>query len=256
MDEVPVRRVADYAAEDAWLPVRLRPILAKKLDEAELADLLSALELPLIDVLVELEYNGIKVDVARLAELSRRYGQRMETLEAGDLPTGGPAVQHRLAQAASGVAVHRVEAAGGQEDGEDRPQHRRRGAGGAGPAASAAGQDPRIPAVRQAEEHLRRCPAGDGLPGDRPGPCLVQPGGGGHRPAQFQRSEPAKHPRADRGGAGNPLGVRARPARAGCCWRPTIRRSSCGCWPISRATPGCARRSPATRTSTPGWPAK
>jgi len=33
-------------------------------------------------VLVELEYNGIKVDVARLGELSRRYGQRMESLEA------------------------------------------------------------------------------------------------------------------------------------------------------------------------------
>jgi DNA polymerase-1 len=81
MDEAPVRQVADYAAEDAWLPLQLRPILAKKLEETELAALLSELELPLIDVLVELEYNGIKVDVARLAELSDRYGLRMETLE-------------------------------------------------------------------------------------------------------------------------------------------------------------------------------
>ncbi len=38
--------------------------------------------MPLIDVLVELEYNGIKVDVARLGELSRRYGEQMESLEA------------------------------------------------------------------------------------------------------------------------------------------------------------------------------
>lgn len=72
MDEVPVHRVADYAGEDAWLPLRLRPILARKLEEAELVGLLHGLELPLIDVLVELEYNGIKVDVARLAELSQR----------------------------------------------------------------------------------------------------------------------------------------------------------------------------------------
>jgi len=35
MDEVDTRRVADYAAEDAWVPVRLQPILAKKLDEAD-----------------------------------------------------------------------------------------------------------------------------------------------------------------------------------------------------------------------------
>ncbi len=81
MDEVPVRRVADYAGEDAWLPLRLRPILAQKLHDADLVNLLDSLELPLIEVLVELEYNGIKVDVARLAELSRRYGQRLETLE-------------------------------------------------------------------------------------------------------------------------------------------------------------------------------
>ena len=68
MDEVPTRRVADYAAEDAWLPVRLRPILAKQLAEAELDGCSTSLELPLIDVLAELEYNGIRVDVARLAE--------------------------------------------------------------------------------------------------------------------------------------------------------------------------------------------
>ena len=81
MDEVPVRLVADYAGEDAWLPLRLRPILAQDLRNAELVSLLSALELPLIDVLVEMEYNGIKVDVARLLELSRGYGQRLEALE-------------------------------------------------------------------------------------------------------------------------------------------------------------------------------
>ncbi len=96
MDEVPTRQVADYAAEDAWLPMLLRPVLEKKLVESEawsgesaqpqaaasLANLLRTLEIPLIDVLVEMEYNGIKVDVDRLKELSVRYGQRMDELEA------------------------------------------------------------------------------------------------------------------------------------------------------------------------------
>ncbi len=81
MEQVPVALVADYAAEDAWLPVRLRLILAEKLAEAELTDLLADLELPLIDVLAEMEYTGIKVDVGRLAELSDRYGRRMAALE-------------------------------------------------------------------------------------------------------------------------------------------------------------------------------
>ena len=81
MDEVSVRRVADYAGEDAWLPLRLRPILAEKLVEAELDELLRSLELPLIDVLADMEYCGIKVDATRLRELSLRYGRRMEELE-------------------------------------------------------------------------------------------------------------------------------------------------------------------------------
>jgi DNA polymerase-1 len=81
MDEVSVGRVAEYAAEDAWAPVLLRPILAEKLADAQLADLLHQLELPLIDVLAELEYNGIKVDVARLHELSDGYGRRLEVIE-------------------------------------------------------------------------------------------------------------------------------------------------------------------------------
>ncbi|MBN1396254.1 MAG: DNA polymerase I [Pirellulales bacterium] len=81
MDEVPVRRVADYAGEDAWLPPRLRPILDEKLKEAELDNLLETLELPLIDVLADMEYCGVKVDAGRLGELSRRYGLRMEKVQ-------------------------------------------------------------------------------------------------------------------------------------------------------------------------------
>lgn len=81
MDEVPVARVSEYAGEDAVLPLRLRPVLGQKLAEAELQDLFADVELPLIEVLAELEYNGIKVDVGRLGALSRRYGERIEDVE-------------------------------------------------------------------------------------------------------------------------------------------------------------------------------
>ena len=37
--------------------------------------------MPLIEVLSELEFNGVKVDVTRLAELSQRYGEQMQKLE-------------------------------------------------------------------------------------------------------------------------------------------------------------------------------
>lgn len=82
MDEVPVPQIARYAGEDALLVVRLQPLLASRLTESHLDDLFSRVELPLVEVLTELEYNGVKVDVSRLRELSERYGRRMEELES------------------------------------------------------------------------------------------------------------------------------------------------------------------------------
>lgn len=82
MDEVPLQRVAEYACEDAVLPLRLRPLLAEKLRAAGLARLFADLEMPLVEVLADLEYHGIRVDAEGLARLSRAYGQRMAELEA------------------------------------------------------------------------------------------------------------------------------------------------------------------------------
>lgn len=81
MDQAPVEKVAYYAAEDADIPFRLDPILSERIQSEGLADLLNEVEMPLIDVLVEMEFNGVRIDVARLNELSRQYGERMEVLE-------------------------------------------------------------------------------------------------------------------------------------------------------------------------------
>lgn len=81
MDEVPVDKVTAYAAEDADVPIRLTAILEKKLKTEGLDDLFRNVELPLIEILAELEFNGIKVDVKRLRELSDRFGERLAKLE-------------------------------------------------------------------------------------------------------------------------------------------------------------------------------
>lgn len=81
MDEVSVALVAPYAAEDADVAWRLRPLLAPRLAELGLEPLFRDLELPLIDILVELESNGIRIDPARLHTLSEQYGQRIRQLE-------------------------------------------------------------------------------------------------------------------------------------------------------------------------------
>jgi DNA polymerase-1 len=82
MDEVPVSQITHYAAEDADVALRLLPPLEQKLAEASLETLFKTLEVPLIEVLVELEYNGMRIDAERLASLSREYGERLLKLEA------------------------------------------------------------------------------------------------------------------------------------------------------------------------------
>lgn len=81
MDEVPVRQVADYCCDDAMFPLRLRPILARELQRFQLERLFQDVEMPLIEVLAEIEYHGIRVDCDRLAELSRQFGEQIERLE-------------------------------------------------------------------------------------------------------------------------------------------------------------------------------
>jgi DNA polymerase I len=68
--------------EEVDVTLRLEPILAGKLREAELDRLLVDLEVPLAEVLAEMERTGIRVDTARLGELGAAYGGRIASLEA------------------------------------------------------------------------------------------------------------------------------------------------------------------------------
>lgn len=83
MDLVPVEDVARYAAEDADVTWRLYELLKERLtDFPALGKLLAEVELPLIDVLAEMEWNGVKVDPKVLAEQSAVLAQRIEGLRS------------------------------------------------------------------------------------------------------------------------------------------------------------------------------
>ncbi len=81
MDEAPVKDVTHYAAEDADVALRLVDLLEPRLAEQGLTDLFRTVEMPLVDVLVDLECTGIRINPERLAELSARYTARMAELE-------------------------------------------------------------------------------------------------------------------------------------------------------------------------------
>jgi DNA polymerase-1 len=81
MDQAPVASVGHYAAEDADVPLRLLPILERRLSADGLVELNKNLEVPLIEVLADLEHLGVCVDVRRLKELSAEYGGRLAHLK-------------------------------------------------------------------------------------------------------------------------------------------------------------------------------
>jgi DNA polymerase-1 len=81
MDQVPIDQVGPYAAEDADIPLRLMPLLAERLEAEGLTRLHEEVETPLVELLAELEYRGVAVDVERLAQLQQQYAKRLAELE-------------------------------------------------------------------------------------------------------------------------------------------------------------------------------
>ena len=81
MDQVPVPVVCDYACADADIALRLSAVLGQELRTQGFEELFTTIELPLISVLVEMEYNGIKLNVGALREMSDWLGEQMAALE-------------------------------------------------------------------------------------------------------------------------------------------------------------------------------
>jgi len=66
--EVPPRRLADYACQDADIALRLEKVFTEKLQEDEkLLSLCRTIEFPLVEVLAGMEHQGISIDTAHLA---------------------------------------------------------------------------------------------------------------------------------------------------------------------------------------------
>jgi DNA polymerase-1 len=81
MDQVPTEKVAEYAGEDADVAWRLCELLEPQLQTEKLKTLYDDLEVPLINVLAELEYNGIRLDLPFLKRLSGEMTDQLEAIE-------------------------------------------------------------------------------------------------------------------------------------------------------------------------------
>ena len=80
--EVDVKRLAFYSCEDADFTLRLAKRFKQELKkEKKLWDIFFEIEMPLILVLVEMELNGIKLDVQRLRHLALDFSKALAKLE-------------------------------------------------------------------------------------------------------------------------------------------------------------------------------
>jgi DNA polymerase-1 len=80
--EVPIEQAGEYAAEDADITLRLHQILSKQLQQhPRLWALYNDIEIPLIDVLVRIEENGVLIDSDMLAQQSMELANRMIGIE-------------------------------------------------------------------------------------------------------------------------------------------------------------------------------
>lgn len=71
MREVTVAKAAEYAGEDADITWQIQKILEKKLKEEKLTKIYTDIEEPLVDVLAEMEYNGIRINPNFLKKYSK-----------------------------------------------------------------------------------------------------------------------------------------------------------------------------------------
>jgi DNA polymerase-1 len=81
MADLPIEKIAPYAAADADATLHLAHRLQPKLKNLGLEGLLKMVELPLIPVLIDMESTGVALDVNYLGQLSVEITSRMQQIE-------------------------------------------------------------------------------------------------------------------------------------------------------------------------------
>jgi DNA polymerase-1 len=82
-EQVTVERATEYAAEDADVTLRLHQALYPRIEPDEkLARIYRDVEMPLVEVLFDMERTGVLLDTALLRDLSREFGEGMKRIEA------------------------------------------------------------------------------------------------------------------------------------------------------------------------------
>lgn len=80
MEDVPLSKICEYCCEDVDYTFRLKEYFSKKLEEKNLESVFYDIEIPLLPILVEMEENGMYLDVEKLSEMSKSLELELKIL--------------------------------------------------------------------------------------------------------------------------------------------------------------------------------
>ena len=80
-EDVNLKKSTEYAGEDADVTFRLYKLLKKRLDQENLTKIYEIFEKPMVEILSEIETNGIQVDKEYLKKLSKNFSNKIKKIE-------------------------------------------------------------------------------------------------------------------------------------------------------------------------------
>ncbi len=89
MRDVPVEQVAEYACEDADVTLKISKILRPELEAQGATRVCFEVECPLVPVLIDMEFEGIRLDADSIRKYSEVLGTEIEQLKAAVFAAAG-----------------------------------------------------------------------------------------------------------------------------------------------------------------------
>jgi DNA polymerase-1 len=80
--EVPIADASRYSCEDVILPLYLKDLFEPIMSERNQTSLFRDIEMPLVSVLADMEWEGVAIDQALLSRLSEEYTKRLANISA------------------------------------------------------------------------------------------------------------------------------------------------------------------------------
>ena len=81
MRDVSIDKITDYASEDADITLQLKSFFDKEIEVNNLGKIFYDIEIPMINVLSEMETEGIKIDTSYLEKLDKEFEEDLEKLK-------------------------------------------------------------------------------------------------------------------------------------------------------------------------------